>query len=94
MTPENNFDSHQCSNNHLHGIPARHPGSYMWSSSRQCISVELGMFLPSARRAERKVRRDDDECDALRSTSIAGISVIREFCPLAETCPNFLEGLH
>ena len=32
------------------------------------ISVELRMFLPSALRAELEVRRDDDECNSLRST--------------------------
>ena len=64
------------------------------SWSRQCVSVELGMLLPSARRAELEVRRDDDKWNPLRSTEHRyGLLRRLLFRFLIETTPTFPWGL-
>ena len=57
MTPIS-FDSHPCSSNHLCGFPATPPSC---PGHVKYMSVELGMFLLSARGTELEVRRDDGE---------------------------------
>ena len=64
MSPRK-FDPHLCSNTLQFGFLATRPGLYAQSWSCQYISVELRMFLLSARRAELEVRHDDDNCSPL-----------------------------
>ena len=49
------------SDNSFSLVPTIHQVTYVWFWSRQCISMELGMSLLSARRTELEVRRDDDK---------------------------------
>ena len=57
-----NFDPHR------HVILATRPDVFVQFWSRQCISVELGMYLLSAHGAELEGRRDDDKRNPLRLT--------------------------
>ena len=54
------------SNNLPLDVQASHPKSYVLLWSRQCIVVELGMILLSARAIWLSVQRDDGECSSLK----------------------------
>ena len=89
-----NFDPHRHSNNRQYVVLATRPGWYKWLWSRQCGSVEKGMFLLSARRVELEVRSDHDKRNPLPLTK-GHCWLLRHllFRLLVETFPRFLDGL-
>ena len=89
-----NFDPHRHSNNRQYGFLATRPNLCALSWSRQCVSMELGMFLLSARTAELEVRRDDDKWSHLPLTrSHWGLQRHLLFLLSVETSPSFHEVL-
>ena len=56
------------SNNRLCDVQASHPRSYLLLWLLQCIVVELGMILLSARTVWLSVQRDDGKCSSLKWT--------------------------
>ena len=80
-----NVDPHRRSNRQ-HGFPATRPSSSVFQS-RPCTSLEVGMFLLLARKAELELRRDDDKCNSFRSTkTVTGFSVFRKDIVIRHEC--------
>ena len=63
-----NFCSNRHASGHQRTFLAWRPDQYEWTWLHQCISVEWGMFLPSARGVELEVHCDDDRWSYLEST--------------------------
>ena len=77
-----NAHSNRYSNNRQSSSLATHTNLDVWTSKHQCIWVEQGTCLPSARRVELEVHCDDDRWSHLQSTKKigTGFSVICWFC--------------